>query len=56
MDNKPRNPKIVKMVQNDVKIKNESNYFVTCKYFRLILQFLQTVTNVVVTTSLDCYK
>ena len=28
-------------------LKNESNYFVTCKYFRLILQPLQTVTNVV---------
>ena len=27
-------------------LKNESNYFVTCKYFRLILQPLQTVTNV----------
>ena len=26
-------------------LKNESNYFVTCKYFRLILQPLQTVTN-----------
>ena len=25
-------------------LKNESNYFVTCKYFRLILQPLQTVT------------
>ena len=24
-------------------LKNESNYFVTCKYFRLILQPLQTV-------------
>ena len=24
-------------------LKNESNYFVTCKYFRLILQLLQTV-------------
>ena len=23
-------------------LKNESNYFVTCKYFRLILQLLQT--------------
>ena len=23
-------------------LKNESNYFVTCKYFRLILQPLQT--------------
>ena len=27
-------------------LKNESNYFVTCKYFRFILQPLQTVTNV----------
>ena len=27
-------------------LKNESNYFATCKYFRLILQPLQTVTNV----------
>ena len=27
-------------------LKNESNYFVTCKYFQLILQPLQTVTNV----------
>ena len=26
--------------------KNESNYFVTCKYFGLILQPLQTVMNV----------
>ena len=25
-------------------LKNESNYFVTCKYFRLIVQPLQTVT------------
>ena len=24
-------------------LKNESNYFVTCKYFRLILKSLQTV-------------
>ena len=24
-------------------LKNESNYFVTCKYFRLILQPLQAV-------------
>ena len=29
-------------------LKNESNYFVTCKYFRLILQPLQTVTFVTV--------
>ena len=29
-------------------LKNESNYFVTCKYFRLILQSLQTVTFVTV--------
>ena len=27
-------------------LKNESNYFETCKYFRLILQPLHTVTNV----------
>ena len=27
-------------------LKNESNYFVTCKYFQLILQPLQTFTNV----------
>ena len=27
-------------------LKNELNYFVTCKYFRLILQPLQTVKNV----------
>ena len=27
-------------------LKNEWNYFVTCQYFRLILQPLQTVTNV----------
>ena len=27
-------------------LKSESNYFVTCKYFQLILQSLQTVTNV----------
>ena len=27
-------------------LKNESNYFVTCKYFRLILESLQTVKNV----------
>ena len=27
-------------------LKNESNYFVTRKYFRLILQHPQTVTNV----------
>ena len=27
-------------------LKNESNYFVTCKYFRLILEFLQTAKNV----------
>ena len=27
-------------------LKNESNYFVTCKYFRLTLQPLQSVTNV----------
>ena len=27
-------------------LKNESNYFVTWKYFRLTLQPLQTVTNV----------
>ena len=27
-------------------LKNESNYFVTCKYFRLILQPLQTVTDI----------
>ena len=27
-------------------LKNESNYLVTCKYVRLILQPLQTVTNV----------
>ena len=26
--------------------KNESNYFVTYKYFRLIMQPLQTVTSV----------
>ena len=26
-------------------LKNESNYFVTCKYFQLILQPLQTATN-----------
>ena len=26
-------------------LKNELNYFVSCKYFRLILQPLQTVTN-----------
>ena len=27
-------------------LKNNSNYFVTCKYFRLILESLQTVKNV----------
>ena len=27
-------------------LKNDSNYFVTCKYFRLILESLQTVKNV----------
>ena len=27
-------------------LKNESNFCVTCEYFRLILQPLQTVTNV----------
>ena len=27
-------------------LKNESKYFVTCKYFRLILQPLQIVTNI----------
>ena len=27
-------------------LKNESNYFATCKYFQLILQTLHTVTNV----------
>ena len=27
-------------------MKNDSNYFVTCKYFKLILQLLETVTNV----------
>ena len=27
-------------------LKSELNYFVTCKYFQLILQSLQTVTNV----------
>ena len=28
------------------RLKNEWNYFATCKYSRLILQPLQTVTNV----------
>ena len=27
-------------------LKNESNHFVTCKYFQLIVELLQTVTNV----------
>ena len=27
-------------------LKSESNCFVTCKYFQLILQTLQTVTNI----------
>ena len=27
-------------------LKNESNYFVTCKYFRLILQPLQTLQTI----------
>ena len=38
-------------------LKNEPNYFVTCKYFRLILQPLQTVifvTTTFVTVSRGC--
>ena len=31
-------------------LKNESNYFVTCKYFQLILQPLQTVANVTISS------